>query len=243
MYHYITLRCSCWIIVSLSSKQLSYKKKEPPRKKIAEAQVFKRDKPSRDQESLPGSRQPDAVEAAVAPIAVDVEAAGIEAADVDTVTARVETGSPNVNAFKESDTTNLKIGRDEPAHLGGVRHLLECGEKLVLLVPVFAGRVRNRRLLDQEPAEGRLVLAGELLIGIPSTRLRVEVGGLDLPNVERGHRCGRCRHDCVTVVLAPLEHVLRRQAFGKCRDLFDGVNDARASLGDFLGRNEIRAED
>lgn len=83
---------------------------------------------------------------------------------------------------------------------------------------------------------------GELLIGIPPTRLRVEVGRLDLPNVERGHGCGRCGHNGVTVVLAPLEHVLRRQT-GECRDLFDGVNDCSASLGDFLGRNEIRAED
>jgi len=199
--------------------------------------------PSRDQESLPGSRQPDVVVAAVAPIVADAEPVGIEVADVDTVTARVETGRPNVNAFEESDTTNLEIGRDEPAHLGGVRHLLECREKLVLLVPRLAGRVRNRRLLDQEPPEGRLVLAGELLIGIPTAGLRVEVGGLDLPNVERGARLRRCRHDGITVVLAPLENVLRRQTFSECRDLFDGVNDARASLGDFLGRNEIRAED
>ena len=219
------------------------KKNEPPQKNFAEAQVFKRDKPSRDQESLPGSRQPDAVVAAVTPIAADDEPVGSEVADVDTVPARVETGRPNVNAFEEPDTTDLEIGRDEPTHLGGVRHLLERGEKLVLLVPRLAGRVRNRRLLDQEPAEGRLVLAGELLVGIPPTRLRVEVGGLDLPNVERGHRRGRRRHDGVAVFLAPLEHVLRRQTFGECRDLLGGVNDARASLRDFLRRDEIRAED
>lgn len=217
-------------------------------KKSAEAQVFKRAKrincPSSGQGSeLPATGQTQIAVAAAVLVVVDVQTPGNEDAHVDAVTARADTGSPNVNAFEESDTTNLEIGRDEPAHLGGVRHLLECGEKLVLLVPVFAGRVRNRRLLDEEPAEGRLVLAGELQIGIPSTSLRVEVGGLNLPNVERGHRCGRCRHDGVTVVLAPLENVLRRQTFGECRDLFDGVNDARASLGDFLGRNEIRAED
>lgn len=205
--------------------------------------MFKRDKPSRDQESLPGDGQTDAAVAVGIPVAADVEPVGIEVADEDTVTVRVETGRPNVDAFEESDTTNLEIGRDEPAHLGSVRHLLECEEKLVLLVPVFAGRVRNRRLLDQEPAEGRLILAGELLIGIPPVRLRIEVDGLDLPNVERGHRCGRCRHDGVTVVLAPLEYVLRRQIFGEPVSLLVGVNDARASLADFLGRNEIRAED
>lgn len=179
----------------------------------------------------------------VVPIAVDVEPDGSEAADADTETARGETGCPNVNAFEESNTTNLEIGRDEPTHLGGVRHALDVGQKLVLLVPRLAGRVRNRRLLDQEPAEGRLVLADGLLIGIPPTRLRVEVGGLDIPNVERGHRCGRCRHNGVTVFLAPPENVLRRQTFGECRDLFAGVNDCSTNLADFLGRNEIRTED
>lgn len=97
--------------------------------------------PSRDQESLPGSRQPEVVAVVVEPSVADVEPAGIEAADDDTATARAETGRPNTNAFEESDTTNLKVGRDEPAHLGCVRRLLECGEKLVLIVPRLAGRV------------------------------------------------------------------------------------------------------
>ena len=52
--------------------------------------MFKRDKPSRDQESLPGSRQPDVAVAVVVPIVADVEPVGIEVADVDTVTVRVE---------------------------------------------------------------------------------------------------------------------------------------------------------
>ncbi len=221
------------------------KKKESPQKKIrGGSSIQEGQKPSRDQESLlPGSRQADAAIAVVVAPVDDSETKGIEAADADAATVRVETGRPNVNAFEESDTTNLKVGRDEPTHLGGVRYLLERGEKLVLLVPRLAGRVRNRRLLDQKPSEGRLVLAGELLIGIPPTRLRVEVRGLDIPNVERGHRRGRCRHDGVTVFLAPLEHILRRQTFGECRDLFGGVNDARTSLADFLRRDEIRAED
>mgnify|MGYP007089694744 CR=1 FL=1 len=178
------------------------------RKKISRRLKYSRG--TSPQESLPGSRQPEAVVAVVIPVDVDEEPVGIEEADEDTVTVRDETGSPNVDAFEESDTTNLKIGRDEPTHLGGVRHLLERGQKLALLVPRLAGRVLDGCLLDQEPPEGRLVLASELLVGIPSTRLRVEVGELDLPNVECGHRCGWCGHDGVTVVLAPLEHVLRR---------------------------------
>ena len=66
--------------------------KEPPAKKIrAEAQGFKRDKPSSVQGSLlPGSRQPDAAVAVVVVPVVDAQTLGIEVADVDTVTVRVE---------------------------------------------------------------------------------------------------------------------------------------------------------
>ena len=168
---------------------------------------------------------------------------GIEAAETDTVAARVDGGGANVGAFHESETTDLEVGRDEPAHFGGVRNLLECGEKLALLEPRLASRVRNRRLPDGEPSEGRLVLTSELLIRVPSTGLAVEVTGLDLPDIEHRHRRWRCRHHGVTVILAPLQSVSRRQTFGECRDLVVSVDDARASLGDFLRRDEIRAED
>lgn len=83
----------------------------------------------------------------------------------------------------------------------------------------------------------------ELLISIPTTRLQVEVGGLDLPNVGRGHRSWWRRHDGVTVVLAPHEYILGRQTFSKLIRLVVGVHDARASLGDFLRCDEICAED
>lgn len=69
------------------------------------------------------------------------------------------------------------------------------------------------------------------------------MGGLDHPNVERGHRRGRCGDDGVTVVLAPLEHIFRRQTFGECRDLVVGVHDARTSLADFTGEDEVFVED
>ena len=171
------------------------------------------------------------------------ETIGIEVADGNTVTARVETGRPNVNALEESDTTDLEIGRNEPAHLGGVGHRFECGQKLVLLVPVFAGRTYDWRLLDGEPSERRFVFARELLLSIPATCLRVEVGRLDLPNVEQGHRCGRCGDEGIIVGSTPLERVLGRQTFGKSRDLFVSVHDARSCLRDFLRRDEIYAED
>lgn len=191
---------------------------------------------------LPASRQTQIAVAVADPVAADVQTLGIEAADADVVTARVETRRADVDVLEESDTTNLKIGRDKPAHLGGVRHLLERGQKLVLIVPVFAGRVRHGRLLDGEPSERRLVFVGELLVGIPPTRLRVEVGGLDLPNIERGHHRRRYGHDGVTVVLEPLEHIQGRQTFGKLVSLLVGVHDVRASLGDFFRCNEICAE-
>ena len=199
--------------------------------------------PQEFQDLLPGRRNADAVDPNVVAPAADVETPGIEAADAHTATVREERGRTNVDVLEESDATNLEVGRDEPAHLCGVRHALECGQELALLLPRLARRVQNRRLLDGEPSERRLVLAGELLIRVPATGLAVEVGGLDLPNVEHRHRGGRCRHHGVTVILAPLEHIFRRQALGKCRDLFVGVNDARASLADFLRRDEIRAED
>ena len=200
--------------------------------------------PQEFQDLLPGRRNTDIGIATVVAPAVDNETPVIEAADVDTVTIRVDGGRANVDAFEEPGTTDLKVGRDEPAHLGGIRNVFERREKLALLFPVFAGRVRNRRLPDGEPSERRLVLAGELLIGVPAPGLAVaEVTGLEFTNIEQGHRGQRCGHHGVTVILAPLENVLRRQTFGECRDLFVGVDDARASLADFLRRDEIRAED
>lgn len=243
MYYQSCQFCDTYILIKYYPQNNFYIKRKSLREKIRGGSSIQEGQALKDQESLPGSRQPDVVVAVVVPIVADVEPVGNEVADVDTVTERVETGRPNVNAFEESDTTNLEIGRDKPAHLGGVRHLLECGEKLVLLVPRLASRVRNRRLLDGEPSERRFVFVSKLLIRIPTTRFRVEVCGFDFTNIEQRHRCRRCRYDGVTVFLAPLEHVFRWQTFGECRDLLGGVDDARASLGDFLGRNEIRAEE
>jgi len=199
--------------------------------------------PQEFQDLLPGRRDADNDVAEIVVPAVDEETLGIEATDEDTEAVRSATGRPNVDAFEESDTTDLEVGRDEPTHFGGVRKMFERGEKLALLLPVFAGRVRNWRLPGGEPSERRLVLTSELLIRVQSTHLRVEVGGLDLTHVECGHRRGRCGHDGATVLLAPLEHIKRRQTFGEGRDLFVSVDDARANLGDLLRRDEIRAED
>lgn len=190
---------------------------------------------------LPAGRHTKVVAAAIARVVADAETRGIEEADDDAATVRAETGRPNVDAFKEADATNLKVGRDEPAHFGSVRHLLECGQELALLIPVFAGRVRDWRLLDGEPSERRLVLTGKLLVAIPLLSLAVEVVGLDLLDLKQRHRLGRCGHDGVTIFLAPLQHVFRRQTFGECLDLLVSV-DCPASLGYLFWRDEIHTE-
>lgn len=100
---------------------------------------------------LPASRHTQIAVAEVIVPEADAQTPGIEDAHADAATVRVETGRADVDAFEESDTTDLEVGRDEPAHLSSIRHELDVGQKLVLLVPVFAGRVRHRRLLDGEP--------------------------------------------------------------------------------------------
>ena len=76
------------------------KVKEPPRI-FCGGSVFKRDKPSKVQGSLlPAGRDPKVVVGVVVPIVVDEGTHGVEVADVDTETARVETGCSNVTLSK-----------------------------------------------------------------------------------------------------------------------------------------------
>lgn len=53
-----------------------------------------------------------------------MQTSSIEDTDADTSTARIYTGRANIDVLKEPDTTNLEIDRDEPTHLGGIRHAL-----------------------------------------------------------------------------------------------------------------------
>lgn len=73
---------------------------------------------------------------------------------------------------------------DEPRHLGNVRHALDARQELLLLVPGAARRVRDRRLADGEPSEGRLVLAGGLLARAPVAFLRVEESAVEVADAE-----------------------------------------------------------
>jgi len=161
------------------------KKERASAKNFAEAQGFKRDKPSRDQGSLlPGSRQPDAaVAAAVAPVADD-QTLGTEDADVDTATARVETRRPNVNARKQVGVPDGLVGRHAPGDFSDVGRHLRLGQQGLLLVPVLRGRLRDRLLAKHDPAGFDLVDLCELLLGIPAAFLRVEVVLLEAANLE-----------------------------------------------------------
>lgn len=114
-----------------------------------------------------GSRQSDSFTLVVVPTAGDTEGDGEGEADEDMVASRIEAGRPNVNTRKEFDATNLKIGRDEPAHLRSVWYDLGCREKLILLAPHRTGRVCHGRLFDHETPERRHVLVSEPFIDIP----------------------------------------------------------------------------
>ncbi len=221
-----------------------YKKKEPPQKIFAEAQVFKRDKPSRDQGSLlPGSGHPEAAEAEVVPVVADVQTPGIEAAHVDAVAARAETRRADVDAREQVGVANGLVGRHAPHHLGGVRGHLVVGQQSLLFVPVLRGRLRDRLLAKHDPASFGLVVLGERLLSIPAAFLRAEVVLLEDANLEEGHGAVGSGDQHVAVVAAPLEHLLRGHGVAELRELLVRVDDALARLHDVLGGNEILAED
>jgi hypothetical protein len=149
-------------------------------------QEYKRDKPSRIQDSeLPGTRETEIVAAAVVPVAADVETPGEEKADVDVIAVRVDRECTDVHILEEADTTNIKEDRDEPARLGGVRDILDTGDELVLFIPVLVRRVCDLCLLDSKPAGASEVVLCERYTFIPSTRLRIKMGGLGRADIEQ----------------------------------------------------------
>jgi len=89
----------------------------PCGKICAEAQEFKRDKPSRNQGSgLPGRRDTDAAIAAVIPPVVDVEAALAEVADVDAATARIDGTGSNVDVLEQALASGEVVADDRVDH-------------------------------------------------------------------------------------------------------------------------------
>src|SRR3989338_10435639 len=119
--------------------------------------------------------QTDVVVVVVVPVDADIEPALAEVADIDTVAARSDRGSPNIGLLEEPRATHLVEGRDEPAHLASVWNLLFLREKPRLLVPVLIERVRNGLLADGEPLGLGLVAVAEGVTFIPPASLRVEV--------------------------------------------------------------------
>ena len=180
--------------------------------------------------------------AEVVPVVADVETLGAEAADVDAIADRVKIGTPDVDILKEPDAADLEVDRDEPAHFGRARDALDTGEELVLLAPVLAGRLRHWILADHEPARAGLVLARELLLGIPAARLRVEEAAVEHADVEEVDRIGRRRDDGVVIFLAPPQDVFRRDGVVERSEILFLV-DHRRDLHDLLGRDEVDAED
>lgn len=195
---------------------------------------------------LPSRREPQAGVPEAIPAAADVETPGTEAADAHANAVRVETRRTNVDALEQTDTTGQEVGRDEPGHLGSVRHVGgSIGEQGHLFGPVLVQRTRDRVLADDQPPEGDLVVPAEhlLRLRVPAVLLRVEVVGLESTDVEQGQgRRGAGDHD-VIIRLAPVQDLDRRNGFRQLLNVLVGVDDRRTHDHDLLGRDEVVAED
>lgn len=164
--------------------------KEPPAKKIrAEAQGFKRDKPSRDQGSLlPGSGHPEAAAADAAPVVADEQTLGTEEAHVDAVAVRDEIRTADVDVLEQTLASDEEVADDRVDHHLSLRRFLVFREERLLFVPRLVRRVGDRDLADQLPTDLAPVLRERLLV-VPSIVVAVEELALDLAtNVEDRHR-------------------------------------------------------
>lgn len=172
----------------------------------------------------------------------DVQTQGIEEADVDTATVRVETRRPNVDARKQVGVPNGLVGRHAPYDFGDIGRHLRLGQQSLLLAPVLRGRSGNRFLAEHDPAGIDLVDLCERLLGIPATFLRVEVVALEATDLKERHGAAGSSDQHVAVVATPLEHPLRGHGVAELRELIVCIDNVLARLHDFLGGNEIPAE-
>lgn len=166
---------------------------------------------------LPGSRQADVGDAAVIPAEADVEPDGIEAADVDTGTARVEIHATNVDVLEQSLPGGEEVADHGVDHDPSGRRLLVFREECLLLVPRLRRRVGDRRLANEVPADLALVL-GERLSVVPVLVVEQGLAGLlgDATNVqdrEREHRNENVR------VLHGHERLFGERYLGEVREL------------------------
>ncbi len=199
--------------------------KEPPRKNFAEAQVFKRCKLSRVQGSLlPGTRQGDTVNAVVVVPAVDKETLGVEAADVDTVTVRVEIDATNVDLLEQTFSSGKEVTDHGVNHNPSSRRFLVFREEGLLIVPCLRGRVGDGFLADQLPADFTLVL-GERFFVVPVLRVKQGLVGLLLDDATDVEDRQREYGDENVRVLTGREHFLAERNFGQVGELLlRGVN-------------------
>ncbi len=115
---------------------------------------------------LPGRRDTDTVVAINVIPAVDIETKGIEEADIDTTTARAEINATNIDLLEQSLADGEEVADHGVNHDPSSRCFLVFREECLLIVPGLRGRVGDRFLADQNPADFALVL-GERLLVIP----------------------------------------------------------------------------
>ena len=156
---------------------------------------------------LPSGRETETVAPVATPVVVDAETLAVEVADADTETNRDEARGADVRGAEEVDVPHRLVRRDTPHRLGRVRHQLETGEQGLLLLPVLAVGAGNRFLAERDPPHLGLVVANErlLLLRVPAAGLRVEVGGVEVADVEERQRAVRTGQQDEVVVPQPLE--------------------------------------
>ncbi len=144
---------------------------------------------------LPGRDDAQMRNAVGAPKVVDVETVAVEIADEDAIAVRVARRGADVDVLEQIDATHRLIGRDRPDCFGGVRHVFDLGDQRLLVGESLVERARHRILADHEPAGLDFVVARELLVvfSVPAILLRVEVGGVEIADVQKRHTRGRGR--------------------------------------------------
>src|ERR1035437_1847697 len=190
----------------------------------------------KNQSEFPSNRQPDATVAVVADPAVDVETAGIEDANDDTVNVQVERGRANVDALEQSFAGCEEVADDGVDHHLRRGRLLVLREECLLFAPGLSGRVIDRSLPNELPTDVALVLGEDLLV-VPV--LGVELVRRLTSNVENRHR----EHSDEDVgVLARGENFLTPRHFSEVSELLLRRVNSEVQNG-FLDAEEIPAHD
>ena len=177
----------------------------------------------------------------VVPTVVDVEPVGIEVADVDTVTVRVEIDATNVDLLEQTLPSSEEVADHGVNHDPSSRRFLIFREECLLIFPCFRGRVGYRFLTDQLPPDFSLVF-GEGLFVIPILRVKQRPVGLLLGDTADVEDRQREKCDKNVCVLAGLQHFLAERNFGESGELL--LRDINPEVFDRLfDAEEVRAHD